>query len=87
MEESTCMAEISNNLCEQRMKAVKLNLNNCQNIGSEDAAENAAFMFSVTESCTLNDINPENYLTKLLAIIKDGKEVDKVQLLPCYYNE
>ena len=81
------LVEISNNLCEQRMKAVKLNLKNCQNIGSEDAAENAAFMFSVTESCTLNDINPENYLTKILTIIKDGKEVDKVQLLPCYYNE
>ena len=70
------LVEISNNLCEQRMKAVKLNLKNCQNIGSEDAAENAAFMFSVTESCTLNDINPENYLTKILTIIKDGKKVD-----------
>ncbi len=83
----TGFVEISNNLCEQRMKAVKLNLKNCQNIGSEIAAENAAFMFSVTESCTLNNINPENYLTKILTIIKDGKEVDKVQLLPCYYKE
>ena len=44
------------------MKAVKLNLKNCQNIGSEIAAENATFMFSVTESCSLNGINPESYL-------------------------
>ena len=29
-------AEISNNLCEQRMKPVKLLLKNCMNIGSED---------------------------------------------------
>ena len=28
--------QISNNLCEQRMKPVKLNLKNCQNIGSEN---------------------------------------------------
>lgn len=69
------LVEISNNLCEceQRMKAVKLNLKNCQNIGSEDAVENAMFMFSVTESCTLNDINPEGYLTNFLTIIKEGK--------------
>ena len=33
-------AEISNNLCEQRMKPVKLLLKNCMNIGSEHAAEN-----------------------------------------------
>ena len=33
-------AEISNNLCEQRMKPVKLLLKNCMNIGSEYAAEN-----------------------------------------------
>lgn len=31
---------ISNNLCEQRMKPVKLLLKNCINIGSEDNAEN-----------------------------------------------
>jgi len=49
------------------------------------AALNVAFMFSVTESCTLNDINPENYLSKILTIIKDEKDVDKIQLLPCYY--
>ena len=36
-------AEISNNLCEQRMKPVKLLLKNCMNVGSEDAAENSAF--------------------------------------------
>lgn len=59
-------AEISNNLCEQRMKPIKLSLKNCQNIGSEDAAENAAFMHSIVESCRLNDKNPYDYLCSLL---------------------
>ena len=49
-------AEISNNLCEQRMKPVKLLLKNCMNIGSEDAAKNSAFIFSLIESCKLNGI-------------------------------
>ena len=36
--------QLSNNLCEQRMKPIKLNLKVCQNIGSETAAENAPIM-------------------------------------------
>ena len=79
--------EISNNLCEQRMKAVKLNLKNCQNIGSEFAAENAAFMFSVTESCSLNGINPESYLEDVFRSILFGTNRDKREFLPCYYQE
>ena len=78
--------EISNNLCEQRMKAVKLNLKNCQNIGSEFAAENAAFMFSVTESCSLNGINPECYLEDVFRSILFGTNRDKRDFLPCYYQ-
>ncbi len=76
--------QISNNLCEQRMKPVKLNLKNCQNIGSENAAENTAFVFSLTESCRLNGINPETYLEKLFKCIVSKGTYDKRQLLPCY---
>lgn len=76
--------QISNNLCEQRMKPVKLNLKNCQNIGSENAAKNAAFIFSLTESCQLNGINPEAYLEKLFKCITSKETYDKQQLLPCY---
>ena len=76
--------QISNNLCEQRMKPVKLNLKNCQNIGSEDAAKNTAFVFSLTESCRLNGINPETYLEKLFKCIVIHETYDKRQLLPCY---
>ena len=73
--------EISNNLCEQRMKPVKLQLKNCMNIGSEDAAENSAFIFSLIESCKLNDIGPQDYLKHLLECIFHGKSCDKKVLL------
>lgn len=33
---------------------------------SENAAENTAFVFSLTESCRLNGINPETYFGKLV---------------------
>ena len=79
-------AEISNNLCEQRMRLVKLLLKNCMNIGSEAAAENSAFIFSLIESCKLNDIDPQDYLKHLFECILHGKDCDKKVLLPCFYK-
>ena len=67
-------AELSNNRCEQRMKPIKLDLKNSQNIGSEDAAEGAAFMHSLVESCRMNGKNPYDYLVDLLR--KLGKPLD-----------
>ena len=78
--------QLSNNLCEQRMKPIKLNLKVCQNIGSETAAENASFMFSLMESCKLNKLNEEPYLEMLF----NGlcmEQVDWKQNLPCYYKQ
>ena len=79
-------AEISNNLCEQRMKPVKLLLKNCMNIGSEAAAENSAFIFSLIESCKLNDIDPQDYLKHLFECVLHGGDYDKKALLPCFYK-
>lgn len=78
--------QVSNNLCEQRMKTIKLDLKNCQNIGSEDAAMKAAFMHSLIESCSLNKLNPESYLTHLFECHKRPDVVDKAALLPCYFT-
>lgn len=67
-------AELSNNRCEQRMKPIKLDMKNCQNIGSEKAAEGAAFMHSLVESCRMNGKNPYDYLVDLLRNL--GKPLD-----------
>ena len=76
-------AEISNNLCEQRMKPIKLDLKNCQNIGSEGAAENAAFMHSLVESCRLNGKDPFAYLCHLFRKLKSPPDdIGKRDLLP-----
>lgn len=79
--------EISNNLCEQRMKAIKLCMKNCQNIGSEIAAERQAFMHSLFESCSLNKINPMDYFTDLFRHYGElNDHAKKVAYLPCYFH-
>jgi len=61
-------AEISNNLCEQRMKPVKLLLKNCMNIGSGDAAENSAFIFSLIESCKILPHGKQHLFSLILSL-------------------
>ena len=68
------------------MKPVKLLLKNCMNIGNEDAAGNSAFIFSLIESCKLNDIAPQDYLKHLFERILHGKDRDKKVLLSCFIN-
>ena len=76
--------QLSNNLCEQRMKPIKLNFKVCQNIGSETATENASFMFSLMESCRLNKLKEEPYMETLFNSLCMEK-VDWKQNLPCFY--
>ena len=78
--------QLSNNLCEQRMKPIKLNLKVCQNIGSEMAAENASFMFSLMESCKLNKLKEEPYIETLFNSLC-MEQVDWKQNLPCFYKQ
>ncbi len=80
------VAEISNNLSEQRVKPIKLSLKNCQNIGSEEAAKRHAFMHSLAESCRLNSVNVADYFGAIFSKVKSkpsGEELNA--LLPNMY--
>lgn len=78
-------AEISNNLCEQMMRHVKINLRNSQNIGSEKCAGDFCFMYSLVESCGFNNLSPMAYMESLLIGLKSAEtQVEKRSLLPCY---
>ena len=77
--------EISNNISEQSVRKFKMNLKNAGNIGSESSAADNAFMYSVIESCKLNDIDPGKYISYLLGKLKTAREgEDLTGLLPCY---
>ena len=79
--------EISNNISEQTVRKLKMNLRNAGNIGSESSAADNAFMYSVIESCRLNDIDPGKYLMHLLNSLKSHRDGDDLTgLLPCYYT-
>ena len=52
---------------------------------SEESALDNAFMFSLIESCKLNGLAPEKYITFLLRKLKGTDQyTDKNALLPCF---
>ena len=81
--------ELSNNLAEQMMRHIKMNLKNCLNIGSEDSAQDYAFMFSVIESCNMNKLSPGWYIKELVSHLttKPCSDVEKVAFLPCFIQK
>ena len=44
-----------------------------------------AFMFSLFESCKLNDINFGDYIEDILTRLMEGEQ-DFISLIPCNYN-
>lgn len=81
------VAEISNNLSEQRVKPIKLSLKNCLNVGSEEAAKKHAFMHSLVESCRLCSVNIADYLTNLFRHARSTLSSDDLRrLLPNHYS-
>ncbi len=50
--------------------------------GSHDAAQNIAFMYSLYESCKLNDLNFFDYINDVLTRLMKG-ETDFKSLIPC----
>lgn len=51
-------------------------------IGSHLGAENIAFMFSLFESCKLNEINFGDYIEDILTRLMEGEQ-DFMSLIPC----
>lgn len=75
--------ELSNNLTEQMMRHIKQNLKNSMNIGSEEAALDNAFMYSLIESCRMSNLSQVDYIRHLTAGLVSG-HTNKRQLLPCF---
>ena len=69
--------QISNNLCEQRMKPVKLNLKNCQNIGSENAAEKTP-----SDALVINTSEYQRVLSTALSYTSDKNAIFTIGIKP-----
>lgn len=63
-----------------------------QQIGSHVAAKNLTFMFSLVESCKLNNLDFGEYIEDVLNRIIEGRDengnltIDVNTLIPCYYQ-
>ena len=66
---------------------MQLLLKNCMTLGSEDAAENSVYIFSLIGSCKFNDIDPQDYLKHLFEFILHGKGCDKKVFLSCFIDQ
>jgi transposase len=62
---------LHNNLAEQQMKRIALLRKNALFAGSVRGGETAAILSSLTSTCRRHDINPQAYLTQLLANLPD----------------
>ena len=54
-------------------------------VGSHDAAENISFIYSILESCELNDISFGDYIEDVCTRIMQGDR-DYESMLPCDYK-
>lgn len=62
---------IHNNLAEQQMKRIALLRKNALFAGSPRGGETAAILSSLTSTCRRHEVNPQAYLTQLLANLPD----------------
>lgn len=70
--------EISKGISEQTVRKLKMNLRNVGNIGSESSSADNAFMYSVIESCRLNDPDSGTNLQHLLNRLKSHRNSDNL---------
>ena len=78
--------EIDNNSLERSIRPVALTRKNSLFAGNESAARDWAVLASLIETCRLNDVNPQEYLTWTLdAICADHKQSRIDELLPWSY--
>lgn len=78
--------EIDNNSVERTIRPIALNRKNALFAGHDAGAENWATIASLIETCKLNGVDPQAYLTKALTSIINGHKQRQIgELLPWNY--
>jgi transposase len=76
------MLEIDNNLAENAIRPIALGRKNYLFAGSQRGAERAAMFYSFFGTCKKNDVNPVEWLKKVLEVIPEYKVNKLHELLP-----
>lgn len=74
--------EIDNNLAENAIRPLALGRKNYLFAGSHNGAKRAAMFYSLLATCKKNQVNPFEWLKKVLEVIPDHKVNQLDQLLP-----
>lgn len=74
-------AEIDNNTAERMMKPVCMGRKNYLFCGSVLGAKNASIIYSIIETCKMNDIRPVKFIAEVLRKLAEG-QTDYMALLP-----
>ena len=73
---------IDNNPVENKIRPTVIGKKNYLFMGSHDAAQRSAMIYSFLISCKANNINPEEWLEDVLLRINSTKKSDLINLLP-----
>ena len=76
--------EMHNNAIERMFRHIAIGRRNWLHTGSHFAAENIAFMYSLLESCKLNNVNFGEYVEDILTRPMKGEKAD-ASFLPNKY--
>lgn len=80
--------EIDNNLIENQIRPFALGRRNWMFVGNERGANAAATIYSLIQTCIINDINPQEYFNAALpklGAVRRG-EIDATMLLPQFFK-
>ncbi|BBU64271.1 hypothetical protein MSC49_42060 (plasmid) [Methylosinus sp. C49] len=78
--------EIDSNVVERAIRPIALNRKNALFAGSDGGAENWAIVASLIETCKLNGVDPQAYMTDFLTKMVDGHLASKLdELMPWAY--
>jgi transposase len=80
--------EIDSNVVERAIRPIALNRKNALFAGSDGGGENWAIIASLIETCKLNGVDPQAYLSEVLGKIVAGHLITKIdELLPWVHKE
>ncbi|WP_430937384.1 IS66 family transposase [Saccharicrinis sp. 156] len=79
--------EIDSNLIENSIRPLALGRKNYLFAGSHDAAKHIAMFYSFFGTCSKNNIDPQKWLTYVMANINDTKKSQLKYLLPQFIDE
>lgn len=77
--------ELDNNTAERSMRAIALGRKNYLFMGSERGGKSAAIAYTLIETAKLNGVDPQAWLTEVLARIADHKITRLSELMPWSY--